>query len=222
METCAIPIMIIMLVLGLLGLRQLPARTLRTLRDTAAQTCTVQTAQQGITVHVGPGYNRGIRDYLAPDQPFTVIGQATADDGSLWWQIEIPGVDQAWVAAEDVKQIGGCVMVVDADAPPFVPAAPPAPSGDVVSFPVYNCVYLGSGQFEWYSADVTYDDNGAVIDETITGGPFQGQWQPQCPAGDQPGDSGSGDPGPAPTNVPPPTATPGGSTLGGGTTGDGE
>ena len=81
--------------------------------------------------------------------------------------------------------------------------------------------------FEWYTADVIYDEGGAVIEETITGGPFQGQWQTTCPAGDQPAggeaDTGTGGDN-SPAAPPKPTATPddgggpgaAGTTAGGG------
>ncbi len=215
MEYCTLPLAIAFLILSIVGLRHLPQQLSNIPRSTTATICMAQTQQTDITIHVGPGYNRAIRLYMPPDQQFPVTGQSVAGDGTLWWKIEVPGVDEAWVAAQDVDNLGTCETVTDADVPPIVLAAPPAPTGDVVSFPVHNCVYLGSGEFEWYSADVTYQD-GAVIEEIITGGPFRGQWQAMCLAGEQPSGEDSGPapanpeqpPGPEPTNAPPPPPPP--------------
>jgi len=86
--------------------------------------CTVQTTRRDVPMRVGPGFNRGVRDYLTPNVVYPVLGDATANDGSLWWQIEVPNVPQAWALQDDVMPSGDC-DVPDAEAPPFVPAAPP-------------------------------------------------------------------------------------------------
>ncbi len=209
MEYCTIPgIMALVLALILGRVSQSDEQT----TDTTAflEPCTISTEQAGIvTVRVGPGTHRGVLQFLPANETLSVIGQATDEGGAIWWKIELPGVVEAWVAADDVEEMGGCEVVGDADAPPVVlPPISDTPAGEgTVYFPVYNCVYLGDGVFEWYSADVTYDESGAIINVTILEGPFTGEFQPTCPPGDGGGgDGGGGDP----TAEPPsdPTATP--------------
>jgi len=216
MNLCAIPVVVAFAILSILGLRRFSNDQRSELFNALAtySPCTIEVVRNDILVRVGPGANRGVLAYLPANQPFVVIGQATADDGSSWWRIDLPGAEQAWVAEADVTELGFCALVLDAAAPPIIlPAATLPPSGESVSFPVYNCVYLGNGVFEWYSADVTYQD-GAIASEVITGGPFQGQWQDTCPAEGAPGgDTGSL----IPTVVPQPTGGPTTTT----TTGDG-
>jgi hypothetical protein len=95
---------------------------------TAGQACTIQTSQSFVPQRVGPGFNRGIRQYLPANQSFPVIGQAQAADGSLWWQIQVAGIPQAWVLQADVLTSGNCQAVPQATAPPIiVPVAPQPP-----------------------------------------------------------------------------------------------
>jgi len=86
----------------------------------AGQPCTVMTTQNNVPVRVGPGFNRGVRDYLKANTPFPVIGQAQANDGSRWWQIQVPGIPQAWVLQSDVTSSGDCQNVGQAAPPPLV------------------------------------------------------------------------------------------------------
>lgn len=99
------------------------------------EACTVQTDQPEVAVRVGPGVNRAIRQYLPANQAFPVSGRATAADGSVWWQVEIPGVEQAWVRQSDVVPAGACALIADADAPPVI-VAPPTPAPQSTSTPV--------------------------------------------------------------------------------------
>ena len=101
--------------------------------------CTVSVSQaNSARVRVGPGENRTSYVFLPPNQEFTVLGQASANDNSLWWQLDKDEVAptaaaaEAWVAQTDVRESGDCAAVVDADAPPIIPiisAPPPPPSG---------------------------------------------------------------------------------------------
>jgi hypothetical protein len=90
------------------------------------QQCQVQTDQRNINVRVGPGYNRGIYDFMTPNQLFSVIGENQASDGSKWWQIEYPGTAQAWVDQLDVTATGDCANIGESAAPPIVFAQPTA------------------------------------------------------------------------------------------------
>jgi hypothetical protein len=93
---------------------------------TTGQPCTVLTTQNNVAMRVGPGFNRGVRDYLKANTPFPVIGQATAPDGSLWWQIQVPGVPEAWVLQSDVISSGDCQTVGQAAPPPLILPRPTA------------------------------------------------------------------------------------------------
>ena len=92
--------------------------------------CTVITERADVPVRVGPGENRAVRLFLPAGEPIAVIGQATID-GAGWWQVELAGVEQAWIAQADVESAGDCASVPDTDAPPVIPGqAPSAPVGD--------------------------------------------------------------------------------------------
>lgn len=49
--------------------------------------------------------------------------------------------------------------------------------------PVYGCEHLGNGEYQWYEAEITYE-NGVPVSEQILDGPFTGEWQPGCPESD--------------------------------------
>jgi hypothetical protein len=97
----------------------------------SGEPCTVQSSRADVRVRVGPGFNRGVRDYLPANRPFSVLGEATANDGSLWWRIDIPRFPEAWVAQSDVQSSGNCAQVGQAEIPPIVAPLPPTapPSG---------------------------------------------------------------------------------------------
>jgi len=105
-------------------------------RPTSVGPCQVRTDRWGTELRVGPGYNRGVFTDLPPNQLVTVIGQAQANDLSLWWELDktqIPKHQNAlslWVAQDDVEEVGGCGVVPLVAAPPIVrptPQAEPAP-----------------------------------------------------------------------------------------------
>lgn len=100
--------------------------------------CTVSTSSaNAVHIRVGPGTNRTSFAFLPTDTDFTVLGQATAKDDSVWYKLDkdavAPGKSaaEAWVAAKDVDSTGDCTNVVDVNAPPIVPivAAPPPSTG---------------------------------------------------------------------------------------------
>jgi hypothetical protein len=94
----------------------------------ANEPCTIQTPQFFVAQRVGPGFNRSIRRFLPANQPFPVIGQAQAADGSLWWQIQVEGIPEAWVLQSDVLATGACQVVPQATPPPIiVPIVPQVP-----------------------------------------------------------------------------------------------
>jgi hypothetical protein len=99
---------------------------------TTGQPCTVMTTQSNVPMRVGPGFNRGVRDYLKPNTPFPVIGQAQVSDGSQWWQIQVQGVPEAWALKSDVIASGVCENVGQTAPPPVIlprPTAVPTQAG---------------------------------------------------------------------------------------------
>jgi hypothetical protein len=78
-----------------------------------------------VDIRVGPGENRGLRSSLNAREEVLVVGQATDDDGNLWWKIQPEGynkneADRYWVAADDVREIGDCDLVANAEASPLI------------------------------------------------------------------------------------------------------
>src|SRR5262245_29133645 len=51
-----------------------------------ADPCTVSTTNSDVAMRVGPGTNRGVRSAFPVNVNVPVVGQAEADDGSLWWK----------------------------------------------------------------------------------------------------------------------------------------
>lgn len=90
------------------------------------QFCTVRTDETNIRLRVGPGFDRGIFGSFPAGQDIRVIGQATANDGSLWWQIDkiqIEGgatANSLWVAQDAVTASRRCARVNTTDAPPII------------------------------------------------------------------------------------------------------
>jgi len=86
------------------------------------------------------------------------------------------------------EESGEEVIIIDVDQPTAtvqysydaigpVEETPTARS-EVVS--VFDCKPVGDGLFEWYEAELIYE-NGELVDQNITGGPVTGEWQPGCP-----------------------------------------
>jgi Tol biopolymer transport system component len=114
------------------------------------ESCSVVSPGPSSTLmHVGPGSNRGSIGYLPAGQPFNVIGQATASDGSLWWKLDknqaapTSAANEVWVADTAVTTSGNCNEIGPVSAPPIVPfathvptAAPATATPQVTAIPV--------------------------------------------------------------------------------------
>ncbi|MCB9435756.1 MAG: hypothetical protein H6673_02025 [Anaerolineales bacterium] len=111
------------------------AFTFDVLRDTvdagSGEPCQISTIEEGaIPLRVGPGENRSSILFLPADEEFEVLGQAEANDDSLWYKLDVDviapesGARELWVAADDVDTVGDCASVGDAVAPPVIPVAP--------------------------------------------------------------------------------------------------
>jgi hypothetical protein len=125
--------------------------------------CTVRTDQRDINLRVGPGDNRGIFTTLPLNQEINVIGQATDDQGKVWWEIDktqIPGHEQVnslWVAQSDVQASGECSQVPVATPPPLIPGVTPTPPGQwgscgscqTCGHATTECVISPDGQCLW-------------------------------------------------------------------------
>jgi pilus assembly protein Flp/PilA len=75
------------------------------------------------------------------------------------------------------------------------PADCDPPGATYETIPVWYCTYQGSGVFEWYEVQITYDADHNPVRETTLSGPYTGAWQPNCPPGepqDTGGSSGGG------------------------------
>ena len=104
--------------------------------------CTIRTSDTDtVQLRVGPGTNRGVYAFLPANVNFTPLGQATADDGSMWFQLDREKVApnsaaaEAWVAAEAVDTTGDCTAIGESDAPPIVPIVQQPPNTGGASDP---------------------------------------------------------------------------------------
>ncbi len=89
-----------------------------------ARPCTVSADRDDVPVRVRPGYDSAVGLALPVSQAFPVINQWRLDDGSRWWQLDIPGVERAWVTPEDVIATGDCDRVPTPALPPLGVAPP--------------------------------------------------------------------------------------------------
>jgi hypothetical protein len=97
------------------------------------QPCVVRTIRADVPVRVGPGFNRGARDFLRSNTDIPVIGKFTDPEGNLWWKIQPPGfipaeADRYWVLSDDVDEFGDCAAVPDSAASQIVAPQPPRPT----------------------------------------------------------------------------------------------
>ncbi|MCA9906434.1 MAG: hypothetical protein KC547_21410, partial [Anaerolineae bacterium] len=111
--------------------------------SSAAEPCVVS-AETANSAHlrVGPGFNRTSVAFLPAGQNFEVIGQATADDDSVWFKLDKAeaapqsAANEVWVLNEEVEASDGCAAVQTVGGSPVIPiinapAAPPeTQSGD--------------------------------------------------------------------------------------------
>ncbi|MCC6616011.1 MAG: hypothetical protein IT320_21255 [Anaerolineae bacterium] len=101
----------------------------------AVETCFVSTGDANSAhLRVGPGFNRSSVAFLPAGTDFEVIGQATADDDSVWFKLDKAeaapqsAASEIWVLSEEVETSGGCNAVATVGGSPIIPiiAAPPA------------------------------------------------------------------------------------------------
>lgn len=125
--------------------------------------CQVRTDREDVEVRVGPGPNRGVFTSMPRDQLFMVIGQAQAEDESLWWELDktqFPNHEQVtslWVAQDDVEEIGACGVVPPSEPPPIIIPQPgttpgswgPCGSCDTCGYDPSECVLSPTGECVW-------------------------------------------------------------------------
>jgi hypothetical protein len=130
--------------------------------------CLVSVEGVGIDVRSGPSTACPIVLWLT-DVPLPVIGQATSG-GEGWWQLELTGLDQAWVPQEKVTILTeeACERVEVVPAPtcrirsryvwrPQLPAGPASPSSgwgtcgscSTCGYDPYECVLSPAGTCLW-------------------------------------------------------------------------
>ena len=90
--------------------------------------CTIRTNQaQYASVRVGPGLNRTAILFLPADRDFSVLGQAAANDGAMWWKLDKDEVspnsaaEELWVNQDQVFPVDGCINVPEVQPPPVIP-----------------------------------------------------------------------------------------------------
>lgn len=123
--------------------------------------CTILADRADVPVRVGPGESRSVRLFLPAGEPVAVIGRATVDNAN-WWQVDLEGIEQAWVAQADVDAVGNCLSVPSADAPPVVPGGQTQANSsgewgecgscDSCLGPDSQCVTTPDGQCVWDAA----------------------------------------------------------------------
>jgi hypothetical protein len=97
-----------------------------------SEPCTISTTRGDVEVRVGPGLNRGVRDYLVTNTAIPVIGQDTDSSGNVWWKIQPPGynpaeADRYWVLSDSkITQAGNCDAVPGAAPSQFIAPRPTA------------------------------------------------------------------------------------------------
>jgi hypothetical protein len=97
-----------------------------------SEPCTISTTRGDVEVRVGPGFNRGVRDYLVTNTPIPVIGQDTDSAGNVWFKIQPPGynpaeADRYWVLSDNkITESGDCNAVPSAAPSQFIAPRPPA------------------------------------------------------------------------------------------------
>ncbi|MBI5668035.1 MAG: SH3 domain-containing protein [Chloroflexi bacterium] len=87
-------------------------------------TCTVR-SRQNVNRRMGPGTGFGVVGVLLGGQNTAINGQATGDDGLVWWQL----ADGSWVRSDTVDERGNCenlpVVSLSLLETPFTPTASP-------------------------------------------------------------------------------------------------
>lgn len=98
--------------------------------------CTVSTMWDNVTIHVGPGDNRGVAGMMQPGFEYKAIG--FNDQNGEWLRLDLnqihfrTGASELWVNMPRVDTTGDCTALGFAAAPPVVVAPQPAPPPVVV------------------------------------------------------------------------------------------
>ncbi len=112
--------------LSLLSTSITPAPPLTDKQLTEKLRCRAYTREAHTIGHVGPGENRGQLLELPLHEGFFVIGQALDEKGKIWYQLAPNSVSNSnrhkniWVAKANVKPVGACRGVAEAEIPPVV------------------------------------------------------------------------------------------------------
>lgn len=110
------------------GTSDIVSRALQAAQSQISVTCTVRVEQEGTaSVRVGPGTNRTAILYLPANRDFSVLGQAQANDGEMWWKLDKDEVApntaaaELWVAQNQVIASEDCYSVPNVEPPPIIP-----------------------------------------------------------------------------------------------------
>ena len=79
-------------------------------------------ADSDVNLRGGPGKGYAVVSRLRSGQEAPIVGRNASGD---WWQIEVPGVKQAWVAGTVVRVLGAIDTVAVAKNIPVLPTAAP-------------------------------------------------------------------------------------------------
>lgn len=148
--------------------------------EASGEACTVSTDAAGtVQIRVGPGFNRTVIAFLPAQIDFTAQGQATDDDGNVWFRIPreeaapTKAVNETWVAADDVDQAGDCANVEGAVAPPLIPIRVAQPTA--VPQPATDTTTDSTGDTP---TDTTTEDapDAPAVDASGAILPTQGNW----------------------------------------------
>ncbi|MEO0561799.1 MAG: hypothetical protein AAF125_06780, partial [Chloroflexota bacterium] len=106
--------------------------------------CSVSTTGN-VRMRVGPGENRTAIAFLPVDIEVSVTGQATTENGVVWYRVDkvqaAPNASspELWIRSDSevLTEMGDCSQVVDAFAPPVIPiiadsVVPPSTNEDAV------------------------------------------------------------------------------------------
>ncbi len=79
-------------------------------------------------LHVGPGPNRGVLGAVSANASYPVVAWAGDPEGTTWWELDT-GARTAWATQSEVRTIGACAEIAQAEAPSVVAPQGPEASG---------------------------------------------------------------------------------------------
>jgi hypothetical protein len=150
-----------------------------------------RTDEEEVAIRVGPGRNRGLRDYMPLEEEILVVGIFDEDEDleDIWWQIQPEDYDETeadryWVAEEDVEENGDCEAVEEAAASAYIRAASPILTPETVTTsgganwgecgscnncaaPDNECVQSPEGECIWDPGKCGAPDATAVVCEWV-------------------------------------------------------